>query len=209
MKQDTTRPSLLSRVRNAGDREAWETFDEQYRELLLRYCRQRGLQEADAEDVRQIVMMGLARSLRSFEYRPELGRFRTYLGRVVRNAIAQYVSSPRSRRTPLSVEELGDLSADVHPAGAPGAERAEDELWEREWMHHHLRQAMARARKAFDPRTLQVFEHLLVGKPVREVAQLYGASVDSVYKIKQRVRAHLEDLVSEQVRSEEFPERAE
>lgn len=33
--------------------------------MLLRYCLARGLQRADAEDVRQIVMLNLAKSLRA------------------------------------------------------------------------------------------------------------------------------------------------
>ena len=96
MDHDLTRPSLLSRVRDGSDQAAWREFEAKYRELLMRYCRARGLQQSDADDVRQLVMMNLAQSLRNFEYSPEKGRFRSYLGRVVRNSISRYFSRPNT-----------------------------------------------------------------------------------------------------------------
>ncbi len=94
MDHDVTQPSLLSRVRDGSDQAAWREFEAKYRELLMRYCRARGLQQSDADDVCQLVMMNLAQSLRNFEYSPEKGRFRSYLGRVVRNSISRYFSRP-------------------------------------------------------------------------------------------------------------------
>src|SRR5262245_17608345 len=84
---DSTHPSLLERLRDFSDHDAWREFDARYRELILRYCQRRGLQSADAEDIRQMAVMALARCLERFVYRPELGRFRDYLGRIVQNLI--------------------------------------------------------------------------------------------------------------------------
>src|SRR5688572_18449843 len=57
-----TRPSLLKRVRDPRDAEAWRQFEGRYGELVLAYCRARGLQPCDAEDVRQLVMAKLVSS---------------------------------------------------------------------------------------------------------------------------------------------------
>ena len=92
MGSDSTRASLLSRVRDPGDAASWREFDARYRDLVLRYCRRSGLQESDAEDVRQGMMMTLARRMRSFEYRPEVGRFRDYLRTCTRRAITKHLS---------------------------------------------------------------------------------------------------------------------
>ncbi len=67
---ETTRPSLLRRLRDPQDHDAWREFDARYGELVLRYCLSRGLQHSDGEDVRQMVMLSLSRTLRSFEYSP-------------------------------------------------------------------------------------------------------------------------------------------
>jgi RNA polymerase sigma-70 factor (ECF subfamily) len=59
----TTRASLLSRVRDVADEAAWREFQALYHDLLIRFCRRQGLQEADAADVVQTVMANLLRSL--------------------------------------------------------------------------------------------------------------------------------------------------
>lgn len=197
---ETTQPSLLSRVRDAGDEEAWRTFDARYRDLITRYARARGLQEADAEDARQLVLMALSRSLRSFRYRPELGRFRDYLRTVVRNATTKLLSRPISERRELWDGELEDFESPEH--------EDLDELWEREWMHHHFRRALRRARKRFDPRSLSIFEALCRGSDVEDLTREFGVTRDVVYKVRQRMKHELEGLIAEQLRDEEFPERA-
>src|SRR5690348_14597759 len=87
MNPELTQPSLLSRVRNPSDDQAWREFELKYRELILRFCRRQGMQQADAEDVIQIVLANLLRSLPNFLYDRNRGRFRDYLYRSVRNAI--------------------------------------------------------------------------------------------------------------------------
>ena len=56
----TTRPSLLIRIRNAGDREAWQQFVDLYAPLIYGLARKRGLQDADAADVTQEVFRAVA-----------------------------------------------------------------------------------------------------------------------------------------------------
>ena len=60
---NVTRASLLSRLKDGTDQNAWWEFDRAYRDLILSYACRQGLQPADAEDVRQLVMMNLARSM--------------------------------------------------------------------------------------------------------------------------------------------------
>ena len=199
MASETTHPSLLSRVRATDDQEAWRDFDEKYRELIVRYARARGVQPADAEDVRQLVMVGLSRALTKFQYRPEIGRFRDYLRRAVRNAIHKTLSCQRSERQALWDEELIEL------AGADPDEP--DDAWEREWMHHHFRQAMRRASASFAPESLAIFSDLSAGIPVETVCESHGVRRDAVYKTKQRIRDALRALIAEQIRDEEFAER--
>ncbi len=50
MAWQTTRPSLLERVRDPANDAAWAEFDRSYGELILRYCHRCGLQHSDAED---------------------------------------------------------------------------------------------------------------------------------------------------------------
>ncbi len=51
-----TKPSLLVRLRDPLDAEAWRTFVGLYAPLVYRYGRRRALQDADAADLTQEVM---------------------------------------------------------------------------------------------------------------------------------------------------------
>src|SRR6516165_3933455 len=87
-----TRPSLLRRIRDPGDTEAWQTFVDVYGPLIYRHGRGRGLQDADAADVTQEVLFQVSRSIQTFEYRPEQGRFRDWLGTVTENKIRTFLT---------------------------------------------------------------------------------------------------------------------
>ncbi len=197
MDSNTTRASLLSRVRDPRDDAAWREFEETYRDLIVRYCRSRRLQTADAEDVRQLVMFSLSKGLRSFEYRPERGKFRHYLCRTIRNAIIQHSARPNSPKGALDTQELAGVLAD--DSGET------DALWEREWMDHHYRLAMKTIRDTFEPRSVEVFDRLLDGQPVDDVARLYETTTQAVHKVKQRIRNRMMELVREQIREEDEP----
>lgn len=201
MPHDTTRPSLLLRLRDHGDQEAWRQFDRQYRDLVLRYCRRRGLQADDAEDVRQLVMLNFSKGMGTFRYQPERGRFRDYLGRTVQNAIHRLFRRPRREVRGLDTQDLSSLEdGDAVPLDR---DLALDREWEIEWMNHHYRMAMGTLRGSSESRSLEVFEHLLAGGTTDEVARTFEMSRDAVHKVKQRVRDRLKELIAEQIADED------
>ena len=106
----TTRPSLLAHLHDPQDEAAWRAFEGRYRDLIRRYCRRRGLQTADAEDVSQLVLIALSRTLPGFRYLPERGRFRDYLGRVTENAVWRHLRSPARRDQLLETAMLEQLT---------------------------------------------------------------------------------------------------
>ncbi len=198
MDHDLTQPSLLSRVRDGSDQAAWREFEAKYRELLLRYCRARGLQQSDAEDVRQLVMMNLAKFLRNFDYSPEKGRFRSYLGRVVKNSISRHFARPNPADRALDTAVMATV-----PDEGPDEK---DDLWEQEWINHHYRLAMRTIHDTFDKRSVAVFDRLVEGESVETVAQACGMSTQAVHKVKQRIRKRMQELIAAQVRDEDQPD---
>jgi len=202
MANPTTQPTLLARLRDHADHAAWREFEERYRDLILRYCRRRGLQQSDAEDVRQMVLLNLARQLKSFEYRPDRGRFRSYLGQVTRNAIHRYFRRPRLDTHGLETDVVADLATGSETSRG-GVDDELDQVWEHEWMLHHYRIALVTARASADPKSVEVFEHLLGGETPDEVAARFEMTRDAVHKVKQRMRNRLKELVARQVHDEE------
>jgi RNA polymerase sigma-70 factor (ECF subfamily) len=93
-----TRNSLLVQVRSPANREAWEEFALIYQPVIYRLARQRGLQEADAQDLTQQVLMAVASAIGDWEKSHEGVRFRHWLRRVARNAIVNALTrQPRDR----------------------------------------------------------------------------------------------------------------
>jgi RNA polymerase sigma-70 factor (ECF subfamily) len=195
MNPDVTHPSLLSRVRDPSDHAAWREFEATYRELLVRFCRRQGWQLADAEDLVQTVMASLVRSLPGFVYDRARGRFRDYLYRAVRNAMSQRVARPKERGGALDMDE-------EWPAPA-GEDPALQTAWEQEWVHHHYRLAMVSVRASFEARSVEVFERCVAGETVQSVAAAFEMSTQAVHKVRQRIKARLEELIAAQIRDED------
>lgn len=191
---ELTQPSLLSRVRDPADHQAWRQFEAKYRQLILRFCRRRGLQQTDAEDVLQLAMTNLVQALPKFVYDPNRGRFRDYLYQVVRSAISRLKSRPNSAARGLDTGMLEMLaSEDAHAAA----------LWEREWVNHHYRLAMEMVRESFEPRSVEVFERSVRGESIEQLAETFGMSTQAVHKVRQRIRHRMQELIAQQVREED------
>ena len=194
---ESTHPSLLSRVRDPANAGAWREFESRYGSLILGYCRRLGLQLTDAEDVRQVVMTDLSKALPKFEFEPQRGKFRTYLYRVVRNAVSKHF-----RRHATSDQALDSTVL----AKTPGENESDtDEKWEQVWILHHYRMAMEVLRTTYDAKSLQVFDQLVAGRAIGDIAGGFDMTPEAVRKIKQRVKARLQIIVAEQIREEDHP----
>lgn len=194
---DLTSASLLVRVRDPSDHASWREFEARYGELILRYCQVRGLRSSDCEDVRQLVWLHLAKGLRSFEYDPSVGRFRDYLGRVVRNAIARHFTRKDPAQRALDSNILATTADD---------DSGHDQLWEEEWVNHHYQLAMQTIRATFESRSVDVFERLLSGESTDAVATAMGMSRQAVHQVKHRIQKRMKDLIAQQVREEDEPD---
>ncbi len=175
-----TNPSLLLRLRDVQDRQAWALFVEVYGPLIISYCQRKNLQDSDAADVSQEVLKSLCKTLRGFEYQPERGRFRDWLGKVTHREILHFW---KRQRRHVSAENTGE------DAGLS----VEDS---RSWDHHFhcelLQTAVQRIRHEFEEETWSIFVKLwFEDKSPSEVAAIFGTSVGGAYVAKSRVLKRL------------------
>ncbi len=174
----------------AGDPAAWTEFFETYGLHVIRWCRQHGLQKADAQDVSQDVLLRLWRHAANFEYDPAL-KFRRYLRAVVSSALSEWYQDYQSREVApggtANVNRLLELP--VREALIARLERAYDmEL---------LELAKGEVRQRVLPRTWQAFELLAVDRrPGTEVAQLLEMNIATVYTARLNVQRMIQDVVS-------------
>lgn len=188
-----TSPTLLVRLREVDDEDAWERFYDLYSPLILGFSRQQGCSAAQANDVLQETMMCAMRVLSSFAYDPARGQFRSYLLRIVDSRIKD--AYRRSKRLCL----LGDDSAaeDAVDVLADSSVEALGERWDRLWDQNVLLHALARVRKRVNRRTYRSFElSVLQGRPVEDVCREVGVNANTVYQHRARVAGMLRTEVS-------------
>jgi RNA polymerase sigma-70 factor (ECF subfamily) len=81
-----TRQSLIVQLRDPTARRAWEEFVQLYQAVVYRVARSRGLQDADAEDLTQEVLMTVARKVEDFDF-SKAGSFRGWLLKITRDLV--------------------------------------------------------------------------------------------------------------------------
>jgi RNA polymerase sigma factor (sigma-70 family) len=173
-----TSASLLLRIRDPRDDDAWSTFVAVYSPLVRRYCVRKGLQASDAADVMQNVMNRVTKSIKTFEYDPSRGRFRSWLGTLAAREIATQLN--HYARKPDSLADV-DETASIDP------------VWNDEFTDHVLAVAMDRIRGEFENTTWLTFEaSWLRQESPTDVAARLGVAVHTVYVNKSRILKRLE-----------------
>jgi RNA polymerase sigma factor (sigma-70 family) len=186
----TTQPSLLVRLKNAHDREAWERFVDLYAPLVYAFVRKRGLQDADAADLTQDVLRQVALAAKSLIYDPRRGSFRGWLFTVVRNRLTDHWrAAARGERGSGDSSQWQQASEQL----VFESDSAEwDAAYERQLLEYAARQVQA----DFSEATWSAFWQTAVeGREGKVVAAELGLTVAAVYLAKGRVIARLKEQV--------------
>jgi RNA polymerase sigma factor (sigma-70 family) len=185
-----TRFSLLVRLRDMQDAEAWFEFVEIYTPVVYGFLRKRGLQDADAADVTQDVVRKVSRSIRGFQCDRQLGSFRGWLLTVTRNSLAD-LHEIRCR------QPVGSADTGVHRLlEEESADDRSKEAWESEYRQSVFQWAVRQIRKDFQDNTWQAFWKASVeGLAAKDVAEVLGMSVGAVYTAKCRVLEQLKQTI--------------
>jgi RNA polymerase sigma factor (sigma-70 family) len=186
-----THPSLLLRIRDARDADAWSQFAALYAPLVHGFARKYGLQEADAADVTQEVLRIIAESVKALDYDPRLGSFRGWLYTVVRNQVRKTLGrrKPHQRGT-------GGTEAQMLLEQHLSPEKDETAEWNADYERRVFAHAAAQVRGDFQETTWQAFWLAGVdGKSAKEVAAQLGLTVAAVYLAKGRVMARLKEQI--------------
>lgn len=182
--------TLLGRLRrNPTDEAAWGVFVERYGRKVYAWCRQWRLQESDAEDVTQTVMLVLARQMAAFQYRPS-GSFRGWLKTIAHRTWCDYLDA-RRRAVPGS-------GADAVLAQVGCDEAAADLLvhMEEECERELLEEAMDRVRLRVKPSTWEAFRLTAIeGMSGNDVGATLGMNSGAVFVARSRVQQMLQQEV--------------
>ena len=187
----STSTTLLGRLRqDPADQAAWAEFVRRYGPQVYRWCRTWRLQEADAEDVTQAVLVRLSARMRTFTHDPARS-FRAYLMTLARYAWCDFLETSKQ-------PGAGGGGSDV--LGMLETVEAGDDLVRRlneQFDQEVLAEAQARVRQRVEPHTWEAFRlTALEGLSGAEAAARLGLKVATVYKAKSKVQQMLHEEVA-------------
>jgi RNA polymerase sigma-70 factor (ECF subfamily) len=195
-----TSSSLLESVR-AGNAEAWSRLVYLHGPLIYRWCRQAGLQEADAENVGQEAFAAVFRAIGDFCHDQQGTTFRGWLRTITTNKIRDFYRRQRPDQQAAggsdAQEQLARLPQDSS-ASSEGASSAEDRGL-------IIRRAVEIILADYEPRTRQAFWQVVVeGRDVADVAAELGISKNAVYIAKSRILTRLRTEFAAVLEDEDF-----
>jgi RNA polymerase sigma factor (sigma-70 family) len=186
-----TRQTLLLRLADSHDRQAWDQFVEVYAPLVFQFAARRGLQHSDAADLVQEVLLRVAGAFRRKTFDRTRGSFRGWLLTIARNETSDWLAA-RARREQASggtqaIEQIANV-----------AEQDEAEAWDRDYQERLLAWASEKVKQEVQPTTWAAFQQTtLAGKSGQQVAAEIGISVAAVYLAKGRVMKRIRELLHE------------
>lgn len=178
-----TRNSLIERLGNWDDRARWQEFFDTYWRLIYGVARKSGLSDAEAQDVVQDTIFGVAKNIAKFD--SKAGSFKSWLMQLTRWRIIDQV---RKRQPGLQAEPLTDSQTGaIERIPDPAAENIES-VWDDEWRESLFEAAVERVKKKVNPRHFQIFDCAVIKRwPPSKVAATLNVSVAQVYLVKHRI----------------------
>lgn len=185
-----TRVTLLNRLRDGRDTAAWSEFCSIYEKAIYRVALRFGLQDADAREVSQDVLLAVSRKISEFDLSSN-GSFRGWLSKVARNATLDLLRKNQRRKVSTGDSALQrnlgqmDIAAD-EPSIFDFEAQREQFLWAAEKIRGKVTESTWKAfwRTSMD------------GLSSEETAKELGLTVGAVYVARCRTLAKIKHLIN-------------
>jgi len=193
-----TRYSLLARLAQHDDRGAWSDFLQDYEGAIYRYCRSRGLQEADAREVVQEVLLAVHSVIGRWEPSGRAGSFRAWLLETANRASGRALRDRAKKGRAVGGTSVQHQLYDLPSANCP----VDNE--QREWQRLAFCWGAAQVQHEVQEHTWQAFWLTAVeGESPAVVAERLCMSVGGVYAAKCRVLSRIRERIQELSQSEQ------
>ena len=180
-----TSASLLDRLRQSDQPQAWHCLVDVYAPMIRRWLSRYGVREHDADDIMQEVLTVLIRRVPEFE-RERTGSFRRWLRTITVNCLRDYAkrhfkhTATGGSEFAAMVEQLADDQS------------GQSQIWEQEHQQHLIDWLLERIRPEFQETTWLAFHSVAIeGKPAKVVAEQCGITTNAVFIAKSRVLSRL------------------
>ncbi|MEM7560588.1 MAG: sigma-70 family RNA polymerase sigma factor [Planctomycetota bacterium] len=174
--------SLLRRLQESDESENWNELARIYSPLIRLWLRRYQVQESDADDLLQEVLLALAEQLGQFNHSGRKGSFRCWLRTILLNRLRRFWQS----RDRFSQEQAGSNLRLIEELNDPASDASQ--LWNRQHDQYVLKQLLSAAEAHFESKTWQAFCRVtLDGVATANVASELDISVNAVCLAKSRV----------------------
>jgi RNA polymerase sigma-70 factor (ECF subfamily) len=191
-----TRNSLILRLVDKRDIEAWELFASIYEPLVYRLARASGFQDADAREIVQEVLVTVSRAVERWQPDLDRGRFRDWLFRIARNLMIKFLTRRKHRPIGTGDSAIAELLLQqVDPACEESA-LEETALFDLEYRREIFRWAADQVRLQVKENTWQAFWLTSIeGRTTADVACELDMSIGAVHIARSRVRSRLRKAI--------------
>lgn len=184
-----TKKSLLIKIQDQKDENAWEDFVSYYEEFIKKILIYFKIPSHDRDDLVQEILLKIWNNVKKFDYDPNRAKFRTWLQTVIRNSIYDFWKKKKVAVKSLSIDEIEiETESTSHEI---------DEKVEREWKMHVTSLALKNLEASFKGNAIDVFKDSLNGKDIKEIAQSYNLTEKSIYVLRKRVETKLIQEIQE------------
>ena len=191
MKYPTTIKTLIDKLRD-GDSLSWEEFYDRYNGIIRDLGNAKGLTLDECDDLVQEVMLRFFHTSKTFQFEPDIARFRTYFGRIVEGKIIDILRKRMNTKASLSMEEERSLGLGEAP------DESFDKIFMEHWRAFMLSQAKEILRSRVDIKTYQAFELFAEQKrDIKRVSRVLDMSANQIYVAKSRCIASLRKILAD------------
>lgn len=188
-----TRASLIARICDMGNEQAWNEFASIYQPVIRRFIHKHGLQSADADEIQQEVLKRVARSVSTWEGTDKRSTFRGWLYRITRNLTIDFLRKRKNEIAKAPESDVGLSHLEAPNAEESGEFQIEYEKQIFHWAAERLRPTIKVVN--WDAFWLSTVE----GVPIEEVARRLDISCSTVYVARSRIMARLAAMIQERL----------
>ena len=185
-----TRHTLLQRAKDCSDEKAWDEFVSYYKNFIDMLIYKMSFFGSEKDDLIQEILINLWKNLSVYD--KDKASFRTWMSAVVRNTILKYyrTTTRANNRKNIAMEQQ-ELTNFLGSTSSTELE----EMIENEWKSYISDLALQKIKKLFSGNAIEVFTLSLQGVSPEDISTKLGIKKDSIYVLKNRVKARFMDEI--------------
>lgn len=180
MDEYNTRQTLIAKIRDQHNEQAWEDFSYFYEAYIYSIVIRMGVNKSDQDDLVQKIILQIWKSLPNFEYRPNGGKFRSWIYGLTRYQALMHFRTDKRYKAKLA--KASDMTVELNDTDS----EMDDESI-KEWRHHLFQLAWDRVKDELGETYRECFLLFGQGHDVHEVAKRLNIKTNSAHVYRQRV----------------------